>query len=283
MLRTLIRFYRRRLSGRGPLARVSCSFTHTESCSSYGLRVSEDRPAPVAVWHILGRLRRCRSHALFRTSSGPLWGPAYDAEPLQHDKRLEAAHEQETTRAAVLRGFGAIARECGQPGHARTAALAARALDPSGAAQPLLRNGNTLLSGLSARLLSRLATRVALLAVVALLAANGLAMVVAGPLWALLGLSTALTLGSHHRRVARFQGLLATHAFRIPGAQPARIASATRMPSSALETMPPEYPAPSPVGYRPATETDWQSAPRRIRTGDDVVVSDATRTASSVR
>lgn len=271
------------MSGRGPLARVTCSFAHTESGSSYGLRIADTRAAPVAAFHILGGLRRCRSHALFRTSSGPLWGSAYDVDPLEHDGRLEALRELESTRAAVFRGFGATARECAQPGDARTAALAARALDPSGAAQPLLRNGNRLMADLSGRLFRRLAARVVLLALVALSAASGLAMVIAGPLWAVVGLSVALTLGSHHRRVARFRGLLATHVFRSPSGQPARIASATLMPSSALETMPPEYPAPSPVGYKPATETDWQSAPRGIRMGDEVVVSDATRTASSVR
>lgn len=36
MLSTLIRLYPRRMSGRTPLARVTCSFAHPESGSSYG-------------------------------------------------------------------------------------------------------------------------------------------------------------------------------------------------------------------------------------------------------
>src|SRR4030042_1652981 len=57
---------------------------------------------------------------------------------------------------------------------------------------------------------------------------------------------------------------------------------AQRMPSTAELTMPPAYPAPSPIGYKPRTETDWRSVPLLMRTGDEVLVSAPMRTASSV-
>ena len=51
------------------------------------------------------------------------------------------------------------------------------------------------------------------------------------------------------------------------------MASATRIPSMAAEVMPPAYPAPSPQGYIPATDTDSKLSPRKIRTGDEVPAS----------
>src|SRR5690606_28562313 len=59
-------------------------------------------------------------------------------------------------------------------------------------------------------------------------------------------------------------------------------ASATRMPSTPADRMPPAYPAPSPHGYRPRTFRLCRvSSPRVMRTGDEVRVSTPVSTASS--
>jgi hypothetical protein len=59
-------------------------------------------------------------------------------------------------------------------------------------------------------------------------------------------------------------------------------ASATFMPSTALDTIPPEYPAPSPAGYSPFTFTLWKSSPRNILTGEELLVSTPVSTASAI-
>src|SRR5690606_404760 len=59
-------------------------------------------------------------------------------------------------------------------------------------------------------------------------------------------------------------------------------ASATRMPSTPAERMPPAYPAPSPQGYSPRVFrlcSDWAS--RVMRTGEEVRVSTPVSTASA--
>ena len=62
------------------------------------------------------------------------------------------------------------------------------------------------------------------------------------------------------------------------------IASATLSPSSAAEMIPPAKPAPSPVGYNPATSGCCNdSLSRGIRTGVDVRDSTPTTTASLVK
>lgn len=79
-LAALIRLYRRRLSGRGPLHRVRCTFERTESCSAYGLRATTTvaRSAPEAIRLIRARIRACGHSALYRI---PLPAPAPTREP----------------------------------------------------------------------------------------------------------------------------------------------------------------------------------------------------------
>jgi len=56
----------------------------------------------------------------------------------------------------------------------------------------------------------------------------------------------------------------------------ARTLSAAANPSTAALTIPPAYPAPSPVGYKPSIETDCIVVlSRSMRTGDDVRASGA--------
>ena len=59
-------------------------------------------------------------------------------------------------------------------------------------------------------------------------------------------------------------------------------ASATSMPSTPADMMPPAYPAPSPAGKSPTTFRLCRSLPRVMRKGDDVRVSTPVSTASGV-
>lgn len=107
-----IRLYRRRISGRGPLRRVRCTFHHCESCSAYGLRVAQQAPSVwVAVRLLRRRLRRCGSAALYRNERGWLWGELYDdvddAEELV--ALLRSEQELPQTREAVLRAAVQVA------------------------------------------------------------------------------------------------------------------------------------------------------------------------------
>jgi putative component of membrane protein insertase Oxa1/YidC/SpoIIIJ protein YidD len=73
LLAVAIRFYRERLSGRGPFQRVSCTFDRCESCSAYGERmVQEAATCREALARIRRRLQRCRSLSLFRFPDGKL-------------------------------------------------------------------------------------------------------------------------------------------------------------------------------------------------------------------
>jgi len=114
LLVSLIRLYRRRYSGRGPLRRLTCTFCGSESCSAYALRVAEDvaTSLPEAVRLIRGRLRRCRQASLYRLPDGFGWGECFD------DNELEAnvlkAHELPGTVALVLRSAALVARQRGQ-------------------------------------------------------------------------------------------------------------------------------------------------------------------------
>lgn len=80
LLIAAIRFYRRRLAGRGLLRAVRCTFEQCESCSAYGERMIREAPsALVALARIRRRLRRCRQLSLYRLPDGGLgWGDAYD-------------------------------------------------------------------------------------------------------------------------------------------------------------------------------------------------------------
>jgi putative component of membrane protein insertase Oxa1/YidC/SpoIIIJ protein YidD len=81
LLREVIRFYRRRLSGRGPFARVRCTFSGLESCSAFAERVVAETPSTLlAVRRIRRRLARCRDLSLYCLPGGRLgWGSGYDA------------------------------------------------------------------------------------------------------------------------------------------------------------------------------------------------------------
>jgi len=58
-------------------------------------------------------------------------------------------------------------------------------------------------------------------------------------------------------------------------------ASATRMPSTAADIIPPAYPAPSPHGYIPFI-LDWKVLSLLILTGDEVLLSIPESSASSL-
>jgi putative component of membrane protein insertase Oxa1/YidC/SpoIIIJ protein YidD len=112
----LIAFYRRWLSGRGPLRRVACTFCRTESCSAYGLRVARAaaRSLPEALRLIRARLRRCRRAALYRLPDGWAWGACYDLDGgAALARELDQALELPATRAAVLWSAALVARHCG--------------------------------------------------------------------------------------------------------------------------------------------------------------------------
>lgn len=111
-----IRLYRARVSGRGPLRNVLCTFGRCESCSAYGLRIAERHATsfPHALILILGRLRRCRTSSVYRVGRGLRWGEAYDAlEPV--DDIAARVHETPATRLALLRAATSIARYRGRP------------------------------------------------------------------------------------------------------------------------------------------------------------------------
>ncbi len=148
-----IRLYRRRLSGRGPLRRVACSFHHGESCSAYGLRVASERGAWDALGLITARLRRCRRLAVYtlarpanahaRTDVGARglgWGDGLALAPADLAAELHAADERADSAAVAWHARLAVARWRGEPLAAHQAAAALAALDPtSRAAAPILR------------------------------------------------------------------------------------------------------------------------------------------------
>jgi putative component of membrane protein insertase Oxa1/YidC/SpoIIIJ protein YidD len=115
-----VAFYRRRLSGRGPLRRVRCTFEHTESCSAYGARVLRgSRSSAEAVARIARRLLRCRSLSLYAFPGGGLgWGDGFDAllgpagasaGRRQLDRRLTRDAELPATRDAVAAACARVA------------------------------------------------------------------------------------------------------------------------------------------------------------------------------
>jgi len=150
-----IRLYRRRLSGRGPLRRVACSFHHGESCSAYGLRVASERGAWDALGLITARLRRCRRLAVYTLARpanahahahahagarGLGWGDGLALAPADLAAELHAADERADSAAVAWHARLAVARWRGEPLAAHQAAAALAALDPtSRAAAPILR------------------------------------------------------------------------------------------------------------------------------------------------
>lgn len=108
--------YRARLSGRGPLRRVRCTFEHTETCGAYGLRVSRNLAVRASVALIARRIGRCGALSLYRDRERDAWlwheqHEALDAEALDAD--LERSRELGSTRAAVLRANALVGRELG--------------------------------------------------------------------------------------------------------------------------------------------------------------------------
>ncbi|MCL4227567.1 MAG: membrane protein insertion efficiency factor YidD [Myxococcales bacterium] len=108
--------YRRWLSGRGPLARVRCTFHHGQSCSAFGLRAVDEAPGTwAALGRIRRRLRRCGAtsiHALTdpagRRALG--WGPDHDRPLGELCAELTADGEQPADVAAVLAAREVVAR-----------------------------------------------------------------------------------------------------------------------------------------------------------------------------
>lgn len=168
-LEAAILFYRRRISGRGPLCRVTCTFGGCESCSAYGLRMVRQHAEslPHAVSLIVGRIRRCRTSSVYRDERALMWGEDYDRLE-QVDPSAAAVHERPSTRRALLTAAIGLARYRGERriiprllGRLRTLPR------PRVLAKIPLRNGRRLLEHLRGRWLKNLAAPL-LLGVVAL-------------------------------------------------------------------------------------------------------------------
>lgn len=106
LLRLGIRGYRRFLSGRGPLARVTCSFARSESCSAYGLRVTtESQGTMEALRLIRQRLARCGRASLYKSQDDLAFGELYDdLDPSRFYASLAAARESPESVALLARG-----------------------------------------------------------------------------------------------------------------------------------------------------------------------------------
>lgn len=113
LLVAFIHFYRRRLSGRGPLQRVVCTFQHAESCSAYGLRIAQHYGTWRALRLIRARLRRCSHAAVYRLPNGLGWGPLYDRPAAEIVDELANANEASASRAVVFASGNAVARARG--------------------------------------------------------------------------------------------------------------------------------------------------------------------------
>ena len=115
-LAAAIRGYRRWLSGRGPLARVRCSFHASESCSAFGLRAATTAPSTwQAVARIRRRLRRCRDVSVYalpgehgRHVLG--WGADHDRDLDELCAELARDGESPAAQALVLAARGLVAR-----------------------------------------------------------------------------------------------------------------------------------------------------------------------------
>lgn len=112
----LIRTYRRWLSGRGPLARVRCSFAGDESCSAFGLRAATTAPS---AWHAVGQIRRrlarCRNVSVYAlpvdARSRVLgWGADHDRALDELCAELARDRELPAAQARVLAARALVAR-----------------------------------------------------------------------------------------------------------------------------------------------------------------------------
>lgn len=120
MMQTLllwwILFYRRWISGRGPMRRVRCTFHHGETCSAFGLRAAREAPSFRVAWgRIRRRTRRCRNASIYDCSppGGPRalgWGSDHDRPLDELLAELSADDERPEARATVLAARLAVAR-----------------------------------------------------------------------------------------------------------------------------------------------------------------------------
>jgi putative component of membrane protein insertase Oxa1/YidC/SpoIIIJ protein YidD len=211
----LIRFYRRFLSGRGPLRRVVCTFCRTESCSAYGLRIAREAATslPQALRLIRGRLRRCREASLFRFPDGWGWGECYDApDAAEMETGLQQVHELPATTATVLWSAALIAQHRGDEPHAD--ACAERALQYGEPARyVIVRDGQNLERALRRRLVMHL--------LVAGVALGVCGLMIPLAVFCLLAVVTvALGVGWWRRylqRKRRFEIQMAANAFAVAG------------------------------------------------------------------
>jgi len=106
----LIGFYRRWISGRGPLRDVRCSFAPHESCSAFGLRATAEAPsARAAIGRIARRIRRCRDACLVTDGHALSWTPLHDRAPTEIVDELRADGEGAAAIAQLLRVRRAVA------------------------------------------------------------------------------------------------------------------------------------------------------------------------------
>ena len=122
-----IRGYRRWLSGRGPLRRVSCTFASTESCSAYGLRAVDEiaTSLPHAIGLVRARVRACRHASVYRFANGLGWERAHDEAPSEIARSMVARGERADTVAQVIAARMMVAKWRGEReayAHARSLA-----------------------------------------------------------------------------------------------------------------------------------------------------------------
>ena len=220
LLRLGIRGYRRFLSGRGPLSRVTCTFARSESCSAYGLRVATEASGTLEALRLIRqRLSRCGRASLYKSRDDLAFGELYDdvSPGLDLDLDLDrgrgpdldrfyaalvAARESPESVALVARGAAQSALLLGRQDLARQHARLAGA----GSAMPPLRDADRVRAAWRWRLLLRV-----------WLLGSGLGLglgPVAGP-WSVVPvilLGSLLLLG-HVRRVQRLDRLLCRCAF----------------------------------------------------------------------
>jgi putative component of membrane protein insertase Oxa1/YidC/SpoIIIJ protein YidD len=111
-----IRAYRRFVSGKGPMRRVCCTFATTESCSAYGLRVTEDLATslPHAFGLVRARIRACRTMSIYRFREGLGWERDHERAPAELVALLEARGERADTIAQVMAARTAVAKWRGE-------------------------------------------------------------------------------------------------------------------------------------------------------------------------
>ncbi len=209
----MIAFYRKWLSGRGPFRSVRCTFEHTESCSSYGLRVAQNGSALLPVIRlIVRRLQCCERASLYRIDGTLVWERLYDQydTPAELERYLVQSQELTSTRSAVLQALAWIARFQGNRKVQRQCQPLRRSLPVS--QRLILRNA----LGFRRSLRRKLAVRVTL-AMVPLLAA----LCFTSAWWILVGLAVTSMLVlstwvAQSRRYRRIEQIIAASQFIVP-------------------------------------------------------------------